>query len=158
MVPVSAMYQIGRAANGARFTSSPAEQDFRFPTSKVMAYTTAPKTRLIAIANPNNPTGAVASAEDLLLIARSAPQAAVLVDEAYFEFHVESLLVYSAEGRNLVFARPFSNSSVKSNGGGGRFGGASSACHCRRCRPGTFRKHRSKLSLSSLGRVRRQNR
>ena len=67
-----------------------------------MAYTTSPKTRLIAIANPNNPTGAVASAEDLLLIARSAPQAAVLVDEAYFEFYGESLLEYAGPG-----AKPF---------------------------------------------------
>ena len=32
------------------------------------------KTRLIAIANPNNPTGAVASAEDLLLIAAARPR------------------------------------------------------------------------------------
>jgi histidinol-phosphate aminotransferase len=74
----------------------------------VMAHTTAPKTRLIAIANPNNPTGAVASAEDLLLIARSAPQAAVLVDEAYFEFYGESLLEYAGQVENLFIARTFS--------------------------------------------------
>ncbi len=73
-----------------------------------MAYTTAPKTRFIAIANPNNPTGAVASTEDLLLIARSAPQAAVLVDEAYFEFHGESLLEYAGQVPNLFVARTFS--------------------------------------------------
>src|SRR6266852_443611 len=70
----------------------PVPESFQFPTSKVLAHTTSAKTRLIAVANPNNPTGAAASAEDLLLIARSAPQAAVLVDEAYFEFHGESLL------------------------------------------------------------------
>ncbi|MGC2185695.1 MAG: histidinol-phosphate transaminase [Terriglobales bacterium] len=108
VIPTFAMYQICMAATGARVISIPADQDFRFPTSKVMAYTTAPKTRLIAIANPNNPTGAVASAEDLLLIARSAPQAAVLVDEAYFEFHGESLLEYAGQVRNLFIARTFS--------------------------------------------------
>ncbi len=108
VVPTFAMYQICMAATGARVISIPAEEDFRFPTSKVMAYTTAPKTRLIAIANPNNPTGAVASAEDLLLIARSAPQAAVLVDEAYFEFYGESLIEYAGQVPNLFVARTFS--------------------------------------------------
>jgi histidinol-phosphate aminotransferase len=108
VVPTFAMYQICAAATGARVISIPANENFRFPTAKVLAYATAPKTRLIAIANPNNPTGAVASAEDLLLIARSAPQAAVLVDEAYFEFYGESLLEYVGQVQNLFIARTFS--------------------------------------------------
>ena len=108
VVPTFAMYQICAAATGARVISIPADEEFRFPTAKVMARTTAPKTRLIAIANPNNPTGAVASVEDLLLIARSAPQAAVLVDEAYFEFYGESLMEYAGQVPNLFVARTFS--------------------------------------------------
>ncbi|MGH9501472.1 MAG: histidinol-phosphate transaminase [Terriglobales bacterium] len=108
VVPTFAMYQICAAATGARVISIPADEDFRFPTAKVLGYATAPKTRLIAIANPNNPTGAVASVEDLLLIARSAPQAAVLVDEAYFEFYGESLLEYTGQVQNLFIARTFS--------------------------------------------------
>ena len=108
VVPTFAMYQICAGATGARVISIPADKDFRFPTAKVMAHTTAPKTRLIAIANPNNPTGAVASVEDLLLIARSAPQSAVLVDEAYFEFYGESLLEYAGQVENLFIARTFS--------------------------------------------------
>jgi histidinol-phosphate aminotransferase len=108
VVPTFAMYQICMAATGARVISIPADEDFGFPTRKVMAYATSPKTRLIAIANPNNPTGAVASPEDLLLIARSTPQAAVLVDEAYFEFYGESLLEYAGQVQNLFIARTFS--------------------------------------------------
>lgn len=108
VVPTFAMYEICAAATGAKIISISADEDFRFPTSKVMAYTTDPKTRLIAIANPNNPTGAAASAEDLLLIARSAPQAAVLVDEAYFEFYGESLLEHAGQVPNLFIARTFS--------------------------------------------------
>ena len=108
VVPTFAMYQICAAATGAQVASIPTEADFGFPTSKLLAYTTAPRTRLIAIANPNNPTGAVASAEDLLLIARSAPQAAVLVDEAYFEFNGESLQDYVGQVQNLLVARTFS--------------------------------------------------
>src|SRR6202171_5916631 len=95
VVPTFAMYEICAAATGARVISVPADEGFRFPTSRLLAHTTCPRTRLIAVANPNNPTGAAASADDLLLVARSAPQAAVLVDEAYFEFHGESLLEHA---------------------------------------------------------------
>jgi histidinol-phosphate aminotransferase len=108
VVPTFAMYEICAAATGAQVIPIPADEDFRFPTCKVLAHATAPQTRLIAIANPNNPTGAAVSAEDLLLVARSAPQAAVLVDEAYFEFHGESLLENVGEVRNLFVARTFS--------------------------------------------------
>jgi histidinol-phosphate aminotransferase len=108
VVPTFAMYEICAAATGAQVIPIPADEGFRFPTRKVLAHATAPQTRLIAIANPNNPTGAAVSAEDLLLIARSAPQAAVLVDEAYFEFHGESLLEQVGEVQNLFIARTFS--------------------------------------------------
>jgi histidinol-phosphate aminotransferase len=44
----------------------------------------------------------------LLQIANAAPQAAVLVDEAYFEFHGETILSRSARPANLFVARTFS--------------------------------------------------
>jgi histidinol-phosphate aminotransferase len=108
VVPTFAMYEICAAQTGARVVSIPAAEDFRFPVSEVLAHSMNPKTRLIAIANPNNPTGATASAEDLLWIARSTPQAAVLVDEAYFEFCGQSLLEYVGQLPNLFVARTFS--------------------------------------------------
>jgi histidinol-phosphate aminotransferase len=108
VVPTFAMYEICAAATGARVISVPADEGFRFPTSRLLAHTTCPRTRLIAVANPNNPTGAAASADDLLLVARSAPQAAVLVDEAYFEFHGESLLEHAGNLPNLFVTRTFS--------------------------------------------------
>jgi histidinol-phosphate aminotransferase len=44
----------------------------------------------------------------LLRIAQAAPQAAVLVDEAYFEFHGETVLDYTRRLPNLFVARTFS--------------------------------------------------
>jgi histidinol-phosphate aminotransferase len=67
-----------------------------------------PRTRLIAVANPNNPTGAVAKPADLLEIARRVPQAALLVDEAYFEFYGKTLLSQWRDRPNLFVARTFS--------------------------------------------------
>lgn len=46
----------------------------------------SPDTALVAIVSPNNPTGAVASLEDLLTLTRAAPNALLLVDLAYVEF------------------------------------------------------------------------
>jgi histidinol-phosphate aminotransferase len=67
-----------------------------------------PATRVIVVANPNNPTGAAASLDDLLLIAESAPDAALLVDEAYFEFHGETVLREWRMRPNIFVARTFS--------------------------------------------------
>jgi histidinol-phosphate aminotransferase len=66
------------------------------------------RTRLIAIANPNNPTGTVATPEQLLQIALLAPAAALLVDEAYFEFYGQTMLGAHRDLPNLFVARTFS--------------------------------------------------
>jgi histidinol-phosphate aminotransferase len=73
----------------------------------------SPRTRVIVIANPNNPTGLAAPREDLLKIAEAAPDAAVLIDEAYFEFCGETgvgetLIPALASHPNLFVARTFS--------------------------------------------------
>ena len=107
VVPTFAMYRISAAATGASVIAVPADDDFRFPTENLLARLTA-RTRLIAIANPNNPTGAVAEPEDLIKIARLASQAAILVDEAYFEFYGKTLLPQWRDLPNLFIARTFS--------------------------------------------------
>jgi histidinol-phosphate aminotransferase len=107
VVPTFAMYAISAAATGARVIAVPAEGDFQFPLDGVVSQVTA-KTRLIAIANPNNPTGSVAANEDLVNITREVPQAAILVDEAYFEFYGKTLLGQWRTSPNLFVARTFS--------------------------------------------------
>jgi histidinol-phosphate aminotransferase len=107
VVPTFAMYELFAASTGAQVIPVPALPDFRFPRESLLERIT-PATRLIAIANPNNPTGAVAAPEDLTRIARAAPQAAVLIDEAYFEFYGETLLGEINNVHNLFVARTFS--------------------------------------------------
>jgi histidinol-phosphate aminotransferase len=107
VVPTFAMYEISAAATGAQVIAVPAGEDFRFPTSRLLSRVT-PRTRLIAVANPNNPTGAVAEPGDLVEIARRAPHAAILVDEAYFEFYGQTLLPKIRSVPNLFVARTFS--------------------------------------------------
>jgi histidinol-phosphate aminotransferase len=66
------------------------------------------KTRLIIVASPNNPTGAVVPREHLLRIAAAAPHAVLMVDEAYFHFHGETTLPDVATVPNLLVTRTFS--------------------------------------------------
>lgn len=107
VVPTFAMYEIYAKATGASVISIPTGENFSFPTDAVLAALSV-RTRLIAVANPNNPTGTVVSTNDLLRIAQAAPSAALLVDEAYFEFHGETLMGSVGKVPNLFVARTFS--------------------------------------------------
>jgi len=107
VVPTFSMYRIYAAATGAQVLEVPAGVDFSFPVDDVIRHIT-PRTRLIAVANPNNPTGTVARPDDLFRIARAAPQAALLVDEAYFEFYGKTLVGAWGDCPNLFIARTFS--------------------------------------------------
>jgi histidinol-phosphate aminotransferase len=107
VVPTFAMYAIFAQAEGARVVEIRAGDNFAFPSAELIARL-SPRTRLIAVANPNNPTGAAVAGDVLMGIARAAPQAAMLVDEAYFEFHRETLIDRTAQIENLFVARTFS--------------------------------------------------
>jgi histidinol-phosphate aminotransferase len=107
VVPTFAMYAIFAAAEGVRLIEVRAGENFSFPAKEVLAQLSS-RTRLVAVANPNNPTGAAVAGDLLLQIARAAPQAAVLVDEAYFEFHGETLLDRTRQMENLFVARTLS--------------------------------------------------
>jgi histidinol-phosphate aminotransferase len=101
------MYRIYAMAAGAQVITVPLGEDFRFSLDSVRRRITG-RTRLIAIANPNNPTGTVVPPEDLREIARQAPAAALLVDEAYFEFYGQTMLGGHREFVNVFVARTFS--------------------------------------------------
>ena len=107
VVPTFAMFEIYAAQTGAKVLSIPAAQDFQFPTEAVIAAIT-PRTRFVAVANPNNPTGTFVSICDLVRIAQSAPDAAVLIDEAYFHFAGETAAPEWREIPNLFVSRTFS--------------------------------------------------
>lgn len=78
-----------------------------FPFERFMAAITE-RTKLIIVASPNNPTGAVVSREHLLAIAAAAPQAVLMVDEAYYHFDGASVMSGLATVPNLIVARTFS--------------------------------------------------
>lgn len=110
--PTFVMYPMLGAALGAKVVRVQSAEDLTLPTADFLERI-SPRTRVIAIANPNNPTGLAATRADLLKILESAPDAAVVIDEAYFEFcggalTCRTLIPDLARYPNLFVARTFS--------------------------------------------------
>jgi histidinol-phosphate aminotransferase len=106
-VPTYTMYEVYASGTPAQVSHVPAEDGFRFPAAALLNAIT-PATRLIAIANPNSPTGQAARRDELLRIIDAAPHAAVLVDEAYFHFFGETVIHLVGHRPNVIVARTFS--------------------------------------------------
>jgi len=124
-VPSYTMYEVYASATDARVVAVQAADDLQFPFDRLIAAIT-PNTKVIAIANPNSPSGSVATREQLLELARRAPQAVLLVDEAYFHFFGETVMDLVGALPNLVVARTFSKAWA---------GRPPSRFACRACRP-----------------------
>jgi histidinol-phosphate aminotransferase len=78
-----------------------------FPMDRLLAAIN-PSTRAVMIANPNNPTGTAIDGDGVRRILLAAPGAAVLIDEAYFEFSEITALPWIREYSNLFVSRTFS--------------------------------------------------
>ena len=78
-----------------------------------MAKAVTPKTRLVFICNPNNPTGTYVTAAEVSTFLQSIPDDVIVVfDEAYYEYvtapDYPDTLALLAAGRNIVVLRTFS--------------------------------------------------
>src|ERR1700731_3449942 len=62
VVPTFAMYALFAASQGARVVQVLSGENFSFPLKELLARISE-RTRLIAVANPNNPTGAAVAGE-----------------------------------------------------------------------------------------------
>ena len=106
-VPTYTMYEVYSSATDAKVVTVQADDDLAFPFEPLLAAIT-PQTKIIAIANPNSPSGSVATREQLITIAGRAPHAILLVDEAYFHFFGETVIDLVGKIPNLIVARTFS--------------------------------------------------
>jgi histidinol-phosphate aminotransferase len=109
IIPLPAFdpYPNSTAAVGATGIRVPPGADFAFPTEAVIDAIT-PRTRMIFLNTPNNPTGQLIPLEDLARISKAAPDAVVLIDEAYIEFGGESFLPHLSRFPNVLVGRTFS--------------------------------------------------
>jgi histidinol-phosphate aminotransferase len=105
--PTFFMYEVSAGMMTAHVKKVQADASLEFPYERFMA-AISPRTKLIMVASPNNPTGAVVAREQLLATCAAAPQAVVMVDEAYYHFFGESVMDDVGKVPNLVVARTFS--------------------------------------------------
>lgn len=78
-----------------------------YPVQQVLDAINA-NTAIIVISNPNNPCGTIVSEKDIEIIAKAAPQAAILVDECYYEYSRETSVGLLSNLPNLFITRTFS--------------------------------------------------
>lgn len=106
--PSYAMYRFYSEVAGAVVREIEYRKDtLAFPMDALLAAIT-PKTRAVLIANPNNPTGSAIELDGVRKLLEAAPHAAVLIDEAYFEFCEITALPWIRTFSNLFVSRTFS--------------------------------------------------
>jgi histidinol-phosphate aminotransferase len=105
--PTFPVYEFFNTVAGGCTTRVRYDVKFRL-TARMLLSAVGKRTRWMAIANPNNPTGTVVSQADLRRILREAPDVLVLVDEAYVDFCGQTVLSWIRKYPNLVVTRTFS--------------------------------------------------
>ena len=108
-------YRLAAQVAGRTFVAAPTTPDLACDVDALIAAIT-PRTRLVVVGTPNNPTGSVITRAGLARIAQALPRRALLVvDEAYAEYAAEWPEVDHAEGlplarqdRRVVVLRTFS--------------------------------------------------
>ncbi len=107
--PAFVVYKLVTLVFGAKAVEVPLV-DYRHDLARITAAIT-PRTKLVYVCSPNNPTGTANSEAELLAFARAVPEHVVVVfDEAYAEYveHAPDLRPLLREGRNVICLRTFS--------------------------------------------------
>ena len=110
--PTFQIYHIASMVKGAKLKIVPLN-DFKYDLGGMQKAVTR-KTKVVFIANPDNPTGSYVTAGEMENFLKKVPEnVLVFIDEAYYEFatggdYPETLPILENENRNVVIARTFS--------------------------------------------------
>lgn len=109
--PSFAMFEVYARLCGARPVGVDFTPQWRVEPDDILRRITD-RTKIVALANPNNPTGTVLEEPVLLDILRRAARhgALVLMDEAYYHFYGRTMVGHLPRFDNLVVTRTFSKS------------------------------------------------
>jgi histidinol-phosphate aminotransferase len=104
-VPTFDIFRFSTALCNGKLVEVPRDGNFYVDVAAVKKAITK-KTKMILLANPNNPTGTPTSRSDILeLVDTGVP---VLADEAYVEFNGETVTPLVSQYKNLMVLRTFS--------------------------------------------------
>jgi histidinol-phosphate aminotransferase len=104
--PCFGMYADCIEAVGGRIVRVAPPPDLAFPLDAVLAAIT-PRTRVIYLTSPGNPTGLLIPAAAVHALARALPDGLVFVDEAYADFTEAHFLGELPAAPNVVVGRTF---------------------------------------------------
>jgi histidinol-phosphate aminotransferase len=103
--PTFDMYRFSTEMGYGNLVEVPRDENFAVNLKAVKAAINQ-KTKIILIANPNNPTGTITPRQDILeLVDTGLP---VLVDEAYYEFSGKTVAPLVSQYQNLMVLRTLS--------------------------------------------------
>ncbi len=105
--PTFALFELYARICTKNIIKVPYTQDMKFPKQGIIS-AISKKTKLIVIVNPNNPTGTIATKKDITEIAKSAKNAVILIDEAYFEYSKTTAANLISKYENIMITRTFS--------------------------------------------------
>jgi histidinol-phosphate aminotransferase len=104
-VPTYSLYDSLVAIQGGTAERHPFPDDFSLPASLFRG-----EARMRIVCNPNSPSGTVVPRSELERLARGAPEALLVVDEAYVDFADESAASMAGRFPNVVVLRTLSKS------------------------------------------------
>jgi histidinol-phosphate aminotransferase len=106
--PAFEIYRVDTEVVGGRLVQVMPRGDFSFALDEVLSAIT-PRTRVVFLTNPNNPTGVSMPLRAIREVARHVPrEAVVFVDEAYHEFSGVTFIPELAAFPNVIVGRTFS--------------------------------------------------
>ena len=103
--PTFGIYSFSTKLCNGVLVEIPRDENFNIDVANVIAAVT-PKTKVIFVTNPNNPTGNLTPQQDIItLLETGAP---IVVDEAYYEFSRQTIMPLIGKYENLIVLRTFS--------------------------------------------------
>lgn len=107
--PTYAMYEVYAELFQASLTKIPYDANLNLPFDKMLAAINE-NTKMIALANPNSPTGTIVDRDDIISLIETAEKsdALVLIDEAYYPFYPQTVIDLVDRYQNLMVTRTFS--------------------------------------------------
>lgn len=102
--PDFSMYGNYAGIGGGRVLTFEMDEEFNLDENKLIERVNQDKVKVLFLSNPNNPTGKVLNKEQIFKILKGC-NCAVVIDEAYVEFHEESIVDSIYEYENLIVLR-----------------------------------------------------